>query len=241
MQPSFLKLVSLLLAASSVSARTVFSAITVNGVEEGHGVAVRVPTSNAPITDLTSSDIICNTDFIQPVSDVVASVPAGGVIAAEFHHTSAGYVGPDPADPLDPTDKGPVLAYLAAVPDATQTDVSGLEWFKIFEEGLNPSTHQWGSDLLFINAGYVNITIPSCLKAGQYLLRVEDISLADATSYPGAQFYMSCAQIEVTGGGDAAPETVSFPGAYTSTSPGITANIYSDTTYSPPGPAVFTC
>ena len=26
---------------------------------------------------------------------------------------------------------------------------------------------------------------------------------------------MSCAQIEVTGGGDATPDTVSFPGAYT--------------------------
>ena len=26
---------------------------------------------------------------------------------------------------------------------------------------------------------------------------------------------MSCAQIEVTGGGDATPKTVSFPGAYT--------------------------
>ena len=59
-----------------------------------------------PISDLTSNDIICNTNFIQPVSDVVASVPAGGVVAAEFHHTSAGYVGPDPSDPLDPTNKG---------------------------------------------------------------------------------------------------------------------------------------
>ena len=46
---------------------------------------------------------------------------------------------------------------------------------QIFEQGLNPETHQWGSDLLFLNDGYVNITIPSCLKAGQYLLRVESI------------------------------------------------------------------
>ena len=59
-----------------------------------------------PIKDITSNDIICNTNFIQPVSTVVASVPAGGVVAAEFHHTPAGYVGPDPSDPLDPTGKG---------------------------------------------------------------------------------------------------------------------------------------
>ena len=102
----------------------------------GHGVAVRVPSSNAvsptghpsyplcttpkfpsserslnalhaqPVTDLTSTDLICNKNFVQPVSDVVASVPAGGVVQAEFHHTAAGYTGPDPSDPLDPTNKG---------------------------------------------------------------------------------------------------------------------------------------
>ncbi|KAI8986215.1 glycosyl hydrolase family 61-domain-containing protein [Trametes punicea] len=241
MKASFLPLVSLALAFSSVHARTVFSAIAVNGVELGHAVAVRVPSTNDPITDVTSNDIICNTNFIQPVSDVVASVPAGGVVSAEFHHTPAGYVGPDPSDPLDPTDKGPVTAYLAAIPDATQADITGLQWFKIFEEGLIPETHQWGSDLLFLNAGYANITIPSCVQAGQYLLRVEAISLAEATSYPGAQFFMSCAQLEITGGGDATPETVSFPGAYTPTSPGIITNIYTDETYTVPGPAVFTC
>ena len=63
-----------------------------------------------PIKDITSNDIICNTNFIQPVSTVVASVPAGGVVAAEFHHTPAGYVGPDPSDPLDPTEKGKYYA-----------------------------------------------------------------------------------------------------------------------------------
>ncbi|RDX49911.1 hypothetical protein OH76DRAFT_1403153 [Lentinus brumalis] len=241
MKASFCALASLVLAASSVSARTVFSAIQVDGVELGHGVAVRVPSANAPITDITSKNLICNSGFIEPVSDVVASVPAGGVVAAEFHHTSAGYVGPDPSDPLDPTNKGPVLAYLAAVPDATQEDVTGLKWFKIFEQGLNPETHQWASDLLFINEGYVNITIPSCLKAGQYLLRVESISLSSASQYPGAQFFMSCAQLEVTGGGHASPETVSFPGAYTATDPGIVTNIYAVETYTPPGPAVFEC
>ncbi|KAI0352662.1 hypothetical protein OH77DRAFT_1505920 [Trametes cingulata] len=241
MKAAFVSLASLVLAASSVSARTVFSAIAVNGVEQGHGVAVRVPSTNNPVKDLTSNDIICNANFIQPVSNVVASVPAGGVVSAEFHHTPAGYVGPDPSDPLDPTNKGPVIAYLAAVASATQADVTGLKWFKIFEDGLDPQSHQWGSDHLFNSGGFANVTIPSCIKAGQYLLRVEAISLSSATSYPGAQFFMSCAQLEVTGGGDATPETVSFPGAYAPTSPGITANIYTDETYTVPGPAVFQC
>jgi len=111
-------LLSLILLATSVSARTVFSALSVNGVDQGHAVGIRVPSSNAPITNISSTDLICNTNFIQPVSTTVIPVPAGAQVTAQFHHYSAGYLGPDPADPLDPTDKGPVLAYLyASVPE----------------------------------------------------------------------------------------------------------------------------
>nr|6RS6_A Chain A, AA9 [Panus similis]6RS9_A Chain A, AA9 [Panus similis] len=221
--------------------RTVFSSLTVNGVDLGQGVAVRVPSSNAPVTDIESDDIICNTGFIQPVSKTVAAVPAGGTVIAHFHHTSAGYVGPDPSDPLDPTNKGPVLAYLAKVPDATQSDVTGLKWFKIWQDGYTPATRQWGSDKLFINGGNATFTIPSCLQAGQYLLRVESISLLNAEQYPGAQFFLSCGQINITGGNKVQPVGVDFPGAYTSTDPGIVTDIYEVGTYTPPGPAVFSC
>ncbi|KAK7681568.1 hypothetical protein QCA50_015301 [Cerrena zonata] len=237
----FAVLSALAILASSASARTVFSELVVNGVDLGHGVAIRVPSSNVPVTDITSNDLICNTGFIQPVSTDVAQVPAGAQVTAQFHRTSAGYLGPDPSDPLDPTNKGPVLAYLARVPDATQSDVTGLSWFKIWQDGLDPNTHQWGSDHLFNNKGNATFTIPSCLQAGQYLLRVEDISLLNANSYPGAQFFMSCAQIEVTGGGQAQPAGTPFPGAYRSTDPGIVTNIFLDSTYTPPGPAVFQC
>ena len=37
---------------------------------------------------------------------------------------------------------------------------------------------------------------------------------------------MGCAQISVTGGGNASPSTVNFPGAYKGSDPGITMNIY---------------
>ena len=41
------------------------------------------------------------------------------------------------------------------------------------------------------------------------------IALHGASNYPGAQFYMECAQINVVGGtGAKTPSTVSFPGAY---------------------------
>lgn len=62
--------------------------------------------------DINSQDIICNTDFIQPVSQAVVQVSAGSHVTAHFHRLSTGYSGPDPSDPLDPTNKGPVVAYL---------------------------------------------------------------------------------------------------------------------------------
>lgn len=37
---------------------------------------------------------------------------------------------------------------------------------------------------------------------------------------------MECAQLEITGGGSTQPATVSFPGAYAGTDPGIKINIY---------------
>ena len=54
---------------------------------------------------------------------------------------------------------------------------------------------------------------------------------------------MECAQINVTGGtGAKSPATVSLPGAYKSSDPGITINIYQNLpSYTIPGPAVFKC
>jgi len=39
--------------------------------------------------------------------------------------------------------------------------------------------------------GWWDFTVPSCVAAGQYLMRVELIALHSAYSQGGAQFYMS--------------------------------------------------
>lgn len=58
-------------------------------------------------------------------------------------------------------------------------------------------------------------------------MRAEHIALHSAGSSGGAQFYISCAQINVTGGGAGTPgPLVAFPGAYKPTDPGIMINIY---------------
>ncbi|KAF9454848.1 lytic polysaccharide monooxygenase [Macrolepiota fuliginosa MF-IS2] len=241
---SYFTLASLAWLASTVSAHTIFQELYVNGVSQGHLNGIRVPDYDGPITDVTSNDIICNggiNPYHQPVSQSVITVPAGAQVTAEWHHTLDGAVSGDAADPIDSSHKGPVLAYLAKVPDALQTSVTGLQWFKIYQDGYSGGS--WAVDRLISNGGKVSFSIPSCIAAGQYLLRVELIALHSASSYPGAQFYMECAQIEITGGGSTSPATVSFPGAYQGSDPGITINIYNPpvTSYTVPGPSVFSC
>jgi hypothetical protein len=83
------------------------------------------------------------------------------------------------------------------------------------------SQRQWGVTRMYKNGGKYSFKIPTCIQSGQYLLRAELIALHGAGSYPGAQLYMECAQLNISGGGHAQPPTVSFPGAYKPTDPGI--------------------
>lgn len=85
----------------------------------------------------------------------------------------------------------------------------------------------------------MDVKIPAGLAPGDYLLRAEAIALHAASSPGGAQFYMTCYQITVTGSGLSSPSGVAFPGAYKATDPGIEINIYQNlATYAAPGPAV---
>ena len=61
----------------------------------------------------------------------------------------------------------------AKIPDATQSDVTGPQWFKIYEDGLNPADQSWGVDRMIANKGKVTFSIPECIEPGQYLLRHE--------------------------------------------------------------------
>lgn len=73
----------------------------------------------------------------------------------------------------------------------------------------------------------MTFTIPAATPSGDYLIRVEHIGLHVAQSVGGAQFYISCGQITVTGGGIGTPgPLVAFPGAYSATDPGILIDIY---------------
>ncbi|KAI4867691.1 glycoside hydrolase family 61 protein [Hypoxylon rubiginosum] len=219
---------------SAVQAHYTFPALVANGAATTKWEYVRKTTnyqSNGPVTDVTSDQFRCYQ--LAPGSEgaKTMSVAAGSTVGftadASVSHP------------------GTLQFYMAKVPTGQKADSwdgSGAVWFKIFSQGPNisPSGLTWPSQ----GASTVSTKIPSCIPSGDYLLRVEHIALHSAGSVGGAQTYISCAQLTVTGGGSKTPTNlVSFPGAYKATDPGLLINIYYPvpTTYTAPGPAVFTC
>ncbi|KAH6881683.1 glycoside hydrolase [Alternaria rosae] len=230
---------------ASVAAHTIFTQLHVNGVAQGHTKGIRVPTYDGPITDVTSNDVICNggiNPYRTPLPKDIINVKAGDKLTAEWHHTLDSKPETDKSDPIDPGHLGPIMVYLARVDDALSTKVTGLKWFKIYEDGMD-ANGEWAVTRLYNNKGLVDFVLPSCIPSGQYLLRAELIALHAASNYPGAQLYMECAQINVTGGGSGSLPTVNFPGAYKATDPGIKFQLYwpIPTSYIIPGPRPFTC
>jgi hypothetical protein len=237
-----MKLLNPLFAASMVSAHTIFSSLEVGGVNQGVGQGVRVPSYNGPIQDVTSNSLACNgnPNPTTPSSKVI-NVQAGSTVTAIWRYMLS-TTGTAPNDIMDSSHKGPTIAYLKKVGNATTDSGVGDGWFKIQQDGL--SNGVWGTEKVINGQGRHAITIPSCIEPGQYLLRAEMIALHGAGSYPGAQFYLECAQINVIGGtGAKKPSTVSLPGAYKGSDPGVTINIFWPvvTSYTVPGPSVFTC
>ncbi|KAH8887705.1 endoglucanase II [Thozetella sp. PMI_491] len=133
------------------------------------------------------------------------------------------------------------MAKVPAGQTAASFDGSGQVWFKIYEEQPNFGAQlTWPSN----SEKEVTIKVPECLSPGDYLFRIEHIGLHVAQSIGGAQFYISCGQLTVAGGGSTQPtETVAFPGAYNASDPGILININYPvpTSYKNPGPSVFSC
>jgi hypothetical protein len=74
------------------------------------------------------------------------------------------------------------------------------------------------------NGQPANVTLPSNIAPGNYIIRHEIIALHLANEMGGAEFYPSCSQLNISGTGTGAPtskDLVSFPGAYSDTDPGI--------------------
>ncbi|CAG7851064.1 SubName: Full=Related to endoglucanase B {ECO:0000313/EMBL:CCA72182.1} [Serendipita indica DSM 11827] len=238
---------STLLFAAAANAHTIFQKVFVNGADQGLLVGLRAPSNNNPIQSTSDSGLACGASGSK--SSTVINVKAGDTIGTYWQHVIGGPQGSnDPDNPIAKSHKGPIQVYLAKVDNAASASSSGQKWFKVASEGLNGG--KWAVDTMIANNGMWSFKLPSCIAPGQYLLRGELLALHSAYSQNGEQFYISCAQINVTSGGSFSPSsTVSFPGAYSPTDPGILINIYGSSgqpdnggkAYTPPGPAVITC
>ncbi|RYP09299.1 hypothetical protein DL764_001346 [Monosporascus ibericus] len=225
---------ALLALAAAVEAHYTFPALIANGQTTGPWEYVRKTANyqhNGPVTDVNSQAVRCYPLAPGNQGAKTMTVAAGSTVGFTAQSSVS--------------HPGTLQFYMAKVPagqTAASWDGSGAAWFKIFSQGPNisPSGLTWPSE----GARQVTARIPSCIPAGDYLLRVEHIALHSASSPGGAQLYISCAQLTVTGGGNRMPnDLVSFPGAYRPTDPGLMINIYYPipTSYTAPGPALFNC
>jgi len=223
--------VSFLLAvAALVTGHYTFPSLVIGGQTTPQWVNVRQTNnfnSQAPVTNVTSPDFRCY-DSAEPGTASTISVAAGsqmGIMSdGTIYHP------------------GVVNVYMAKAPSSVSGWAGdGAVWFKVYQ--ITAETNG-GSSITFPaqNLPGVNFTLPKALPSGQYLVRMEAIALHAASTFGGAQFYISCGQVEVTGGGSGTPgPLVAFPGEYTGNEPGILLNIYYPVpaTYTQPGPAVW--
>ncbi|KAF3761585.1 family 61 glycoside hydrolase [Cryphonectria parasitica EP155] len=211
-----------------------FEALIVNGnITSPYEYVRQTNNSNSPITDITSTNMICN---------------SGGLLASTMAQTSTYTVAPGDnvgfTVDVSISHPGPLSVWMSKAPSGTtadQYDGSG-DWFKIYElttyeitsAGLQWATYIPGT------SGIQNFTVdlPTELAAGDYLLRAEHIALHAAEEFEGAQYYIGCAQLTVTGSGSGTPSPLTtIPGQYTGYEPGIEIDIYYPipTNYTAPG------
>ncbi|KAF8165848.1 glycoside hydrolase [Crassisporium funariophilum] len=229
---------ALLASAALANAHFTMQYLWNNGVDQGINNYLRFPPNNNPVTDVTSTDMTCNVGGLVGSATGTVAINAGTTVTFEWHQ-HAQRTG---EDPISGGHKGPVQVYIAKAPTtAASFNGQGAVWTKIYSSGLvNAQSQQWATDIVNTNSGKHSVTIPASLPAGEYLLRAEIIALHVASSYPGAQFYIGCAQVKIASGGSANPPKVSIPGTYKSSDPGITVNIYNNLqSYTAPGGAVW--
>ncbi|KAJ7457264.1 glycoside hydrolase family 61 protein [Mycena galericulata] len=247
----------LLLLASHVSAHGFVSRVSVNGQtfkgntpNEDPNVKsiIRQISDAAPVKGATNPGVNCGANA--QLAATTANVQPGDTM-------SFFWVSEDPTILFWPHNTGPMMAYMTKCDDSdcTTFNSSAAQWFKIHQEGRIPGNADgnWTQNIIFGQENVAaNVTLPSTLAPGPYLIRHEIIALQNAmnpfnASNPdalaGAEFYPSCSQIIVGGnqtGGPSPNELVSLPGAYNDTEPGLLINPYDDIEkpYLFPGPPI---
>ncbi|KAI1260952.1 lytic polysaccharide monooxygenase [Xylariaceae sp. FL1019] len=212
------------LAAQCVSGHYIFQALA-KGTAKGvaYEYTRRNTNYNSPVTDLDSNDLRCNVGGATGGNTSTLEMNAGDPFT--FTLDTAVY------------HQGPISIYMSKAPGAVEDYDGSGDWFKTFDWG---PTFSGGSATWTLKDTYSS-TIPTCIPAGEYLLRIQSLAIHNPGATP--QWYVGCGQVKVSGGGSkAGSPTAKIPGAFKATDPGYTANIYNNfNSYIVPGPAVFTC
>jgi hypothetical protein len=215
-----------------------FESLIVNGQGTNpYEYVRRVKNSNSPVENVNSPAIVCN----------VGGNDADSRQATKTHAVKPGdQLGFDVNSDLG--HPGPLSVYMSRAPDgvAASDYLGDGDWFKVYElttKRIDANTGlEWATFPGSQGVQNFTFTLPQNLRPGNYLVRPEHIGLHGAGSAGGAQFYLGCAQISVSGSGTGVPSpTVKFPGAYKGNEPGILINIYwpPPQSYTPPGPATW--
>lgn len=222
--------------ASTALAHYNFEALIVNdNVTSPYEYVRQTTNANSPITDVTSPNFICNAGGLD--ADIMSKTSTYTVQAGD----SVGFtINSNIGHP------GPLHVYMSKAPDSTTAqDYKGDgDWFKVYSLTTSSITSEGLQWATYVDGGINNFTfaLPKDLAAGDYLMRAEHIALHGAQAKGGAQFYLGCAQLKVEGSGTSTPtDTVSIPGVYDGTEPGILLNIYYPvpTNYTDPGPVTW--
>ncbi|KAF2122409.1 glycoside hydrolase family 61 protein [Lophiotrema nucula] len=216
---------------SLASAHQNFHQFWVNGETPGYQVSIRMLLSNSPVTDVTSNDIACNVngDVVPSGVDTVAA-SEGDTIKVQWDQS---------------THPGPITHMLfGPVDDAAQATGIG-SWFKIDE--LDYVNGTWANEIMSAQNMTREFKLLTGLASGEYLLRSEMLALHGAQTVGGAQFYIGCAQLKITGTGSSSScgPTIKLPGAYSAEDADIYIpniyNGYDPSNYTAPGGPIATC
>jgi hypothetical protein len=204
--------------------------------QAGDQFAIREIYSIDPVKGADARDLNCG----QRATNValVADANPGSVVKFNWANGEGG---------AWPHDTGPIITYMAScgAGGCANFDAIDAEFFKIDEKGRHPETGKWFQSDIFQNFDATSdVTLPTDLPAGEYLVRHEIIGLHRASEFGGAEFYPTCLQVRMSQGDTtkkSLPDsslTVKFPGGYGDSDPGIlVSNVY-DTSipYPFPGP-----
>ncbi|KAI0759233.1 glycosyl hydrolase family 61-domain-containing protein [Trametes elegans] len=239
MQPITVLLASLFAVLPNVVAHGYLKSVAIDG-KTYQGNVPNNPSGDSPIRLIDNIEPVKGTDNPnlscgQNAQNAALVVPAnpGSKLTFAWASGSGGNW---------PHNTGPMLTYMASCGSTTcdKFDASNAQWFKVDEVAKKDDGSTWVQQDI-MNGGTYSMNLPDNIAPGDYLVRHEIIALQLAVSMGGAEFYPACVQTRVSGNGNGTPNsTVSFPGAYSDSDPGIfDPNVYNPgSSYTFPGPPI---